>query len=149
MSKRVGVVVAALVLVLGAGVFLTWLSRARVERDRLYCVNNLRELAQFVPPPAPPDAPDRMPAWAVPPGTVPNLDLPPDRRLSWVAHVLPNLDQRRQDTAALARQLHPDLPWDAEPNQPVARTPVVTLICFGNPAIDPSRLSAFDWQIVA
>ena len=142
MSRRVGVVVAAFVLVLAAGIFLTWLSRARVERDRLYCANNLREIAQFVPPSAPPDAPDKAPAWAVPPGTVPNLGLPPDRRLSWVAHVLPNLDQRRQDTAALARQLRSDLPWDAEPHQPVARTPVVTLLCFGNPADVPAGESA-------
>ena len=103
MSRRVGVVVAAFVLVLAAGIFPTWLTRAWVERDRLYCANNLRELAQFVPPSALPEAQAKALEWDIPPGTVPNLDLPPGRRPSWVAHVLPNLDQRRQDTASLAR----------------------------------------------
>lgn len=131
MSRRVGAIVFLGVVVLAAGVFLTWVSRARVERDRLYCANNLRSLAQFVPQAG---APDRPHAWAVPSGTVPNLELPPERRLSWVVHLLPNFDQKRQDTAALAASIQPALAWDAEPHRSVARTPVAVLQCFGTPA---------------
>lgn len=140
MGKWVGVAVLAVLALLGAGLFVTWVSSARVEQARIYCANNLRELAQFADPPGVPDRPadpEQRPAWAVPPGTVPNPGLPPDRRLSWVVPVFPTLDQKRQDAAALAAQLRQALPWDAGPNQSAARTTLGTLLCFGNPARVP------------
>jgi prepilin-type processing-associated H-X9-DG protein len=112
--------------------------RSRAAQNRLYCANNLRELAQFATLHAKPpkDAAPNVVPIEIPAGTVPSPGLPPDRRLSWIAKLLPNFNQRRQDTESLTRSLDPSLAWDVEPNLTVAHTRLVALICPGKPAPD-------------
>ncbi len=62
-----------------------------------------------------------------PQGTHPNDDLKPEKRLSWVADVLPYLDQ-----GFLHEQIDFDKAWDAEENSAALETTVSTLI---NPGI--------------
>lgn len=141
MSRRVGCVVVAGIALLAAGIFVVFVVQHRGNQDRVYCQNNLRQIAQFSE-----EAGKRAKAdpaafrWdagpAIPPGTVPNLALPPDRRLSWVVPLLSSFDQRQQDTAALAGQINLSLPWDAAPHREAARTRLSVLRCYGNP-IDP------------
>ncbi len=144
MSRRAGCAVVVLVVLFAAGVIVVWIARGRVEQDRVYCQNNLRELAQFAelhgrqgkpPDPEAPRDPSLLPS--VPPGTVVNPALPPDRRLSWVVYLLPTFNQRRQDTTALLGEIDKSLPWDEGKNASAARTRLVALVCPGNPAGSP------------
>ena len=62
-----------------------------------------------------------------PRGTAEDTALPPDRRLSWVAAILPYIERQ-----ALADRLDPKRPWDEGPNAPAARTVIPTLV---NPSV--------------
>lgn len=73
---------------------------------------------------------------AFPLGTVPNDSLPPEKRLSWLASVLPYLEQAPQRAhdpnkrwSVLAGQLHLDQAWDAEANRPVVTTTIRGFVC--------------------
>jgi prepilin-type processing-associated H-X9-DG protein len=97
--------------------------------------NNLRELSLFAAHHTTPD-PNRDATKLlkeIPAGTVPLTDTPPDQRLSWVVNVLPGLDQKRQNTAALITAIDRGKPWSAEPNQEAGRTRLVSLLCPENP----------------
>ena len=139
MSRPTGcvlLVVFGLAAVVVVGAVLTGIVKARAAQGRVYCENNLRQLGLFaaIPPAPKPDAPvDPAPRTAVPPGTVVNLALSPDRRLSWAADALPVFDRRQQDPA-LAGRIDRTAAWDAGPNAEVAATRIGTLTCPGNPA---------------
>lgn len=125
-----GVVVLALVL--------TGIQRQRLNADREACRFRFMQLGQFaaeytkgtaelkageLPPP---DVP-----LAIPPGTVPNPSLTPDRRLSWVCGLLNFLDQSTQATAAVAERIDLNAAWDAEVNREAANTPLKMFLCPG------------------
>jgi prepilin-type processing-associated H-X9-DG protein len=140
MSRRVGVAVLVLLGLFAAGLFVVWINRGRADQDRAYCQNNMRILAQAaeqqglaLPPGA--LAGVAVPALnaRVPPGTVVNLALPPENRLSWIVPLLPLFDQRRQDTAALFARIDLAAAWDAEANIAAARTRLSVLTCLANP----------------
>jgi prepilin-type processing-associated H-X9-DG protein len=59
-----------------------------------------------------------------PTGTWPNPGLPPEKRLSWYAVILPYLDQKD-----LSDFLDKSQPWDAKSNELVAGTRMRTLAC--------------------
>jgi prepilin-type processing-associated H-X9-DG protein len=140
MSGRVGVAVLVLLGLFAAGVVIVWINRGRADQDRAYCQNNLRILAQAIeqqglnlPPGA--LAGVAVPALnvRVPPGTVFNPSLPPERRLSWVVPALPYFDQKRQDTTSLFTRIDLAAEWDAEQNAGAARTRLSVLTCLANP----------------
>jgi prepilin-type processing-associated H-X9-DG protein len=134
MNRLIGVIVLLFFALIGAGVFLTWIARSRVDQGRLYCMNNLRVMAQFAAmhesPPKNADA-ATVPN-IIPPGTVPNPAFTPEQRLAWTVPALLTFDQRIQDTAAIFQTIQLDRAWDAEGNRPVAKIHVVTLTCPGH-----------------
>ena len=150
--------VTVLLLLLGGflvgGLLLTLLQRSRASQSLVYSVNNVRELSQFAllgstDPAANPQsrrlnqpADPRFQATPlerfreldiaaeIPAGTVVRPDLPTERRLSWVAPLLPTFNQKRQDTLTLFTQLDKTQPWDAGPNRAVAETRLGVLVSY-------------------
>jgi prepilin-type processing-associated H-X9-DG protein len=120
----------ALVLGLGAAVINRW----RENAGRAGCANNLRliglAVAQY------PDHHDGL----FPPATLPLAGVPPDRRLSWLAGVLPLLEgapapgSRRPAAASLVAY---DRPWDDGANRRAAGTNVRLFLCPSDPVNDP------------
>jgi len=138
MQKRMSVFLIALVLLLGVGFVLTMLTKSRRLNARVACTNNLREQSQFAI-----DATQRLEAARqakqiaeiqgfVPAGTLFHADLAVDRRFSWIAAGLPYLNQRRQDTVELHKQLNLNLAWNADENAAVAKTRLVLFTCPAN-----------------
>jgi hypothetical protein len=77
----------------------------------------------------------------LPSGTVANPELAPERRLSWLVEVLPFVEQ-----LDLYKRLDLRASWDAEPNAPVAHTPLNTFQCpdWGREAApNPPYLTAY------
>jgi len=138
MARQVGIGLLAVFGVLGAGLFVTWLVKSRAAQDRVYCANNLRELAQFAALYADAGKKKGEPVLAaVPAGTIVIPGLPPDRRPSWVPATLPLFNQRRQPVADLVKLVDPKRAWDEGSNARLAETKLVALICPGNPAEAP------------
>ena len=54
----------------------------------------------------------------------PNEQLSPEKRLSWIAAILPFVEQD-----AMAKQLHKELGWDAPEHQPLRDVGIYSLIC--------------------
>ena len=134
-SGCLGAAVVGLMVLVGGAALITAVAKNRANQDRVYCTNNLRQLAEFA---AVPTAGEGAPApnlsrAGVPPGTVVNPTLSPTRRLSWVADALPAVDQNQQDAAELFRRIDRAAAWDAGPNAAVARTRLGVLTCYGNP----------------
>ncbi|MCI0378852.1 MAG: DUF1559 domain-containing protein [Gemmataceae bacterium] len=67
-----------------------------------------------------------------PSGTVRAADLLPDKRLSWLASILPFVEQD-----ALHKQLKPSQPWDAHENQAI-RTALSLYVCPAHPGWNAS-----------
>lgn len=122
-----GMAVAVVLLV------LPWLTRVRGQADRAACLSRFERLGQFAAlyhrPPAGVGAGD-IPQ-AIPPGTLPNPALPPDRRLSWIPDLLPFLDQKLQSTAEVATRIDRGGAWDSPANSAVATTRLVLFTCPG------------------
>jgi len=140
----VGIAMGILVVVLdlvALGAYAIYRSR---RTNALYaCQNNLRQIGLAVT------------AYHVdhkffPPGTVPNADLPPDQRLSWLVSLLPYyLDMeasrrkvRPQDTSHFDVYSNIDISraWDAPANRDATARPLGQFICPSHPAFteDPS-----------
>jgi hypothetical protein len=135
MTRRVTIIGFVVLVLFVAGLFLTYIPKARQNANRVASQNNLRELALFAAHHAKPDP--RRDATklitATPAGTIYLPDTSPDQRLSWVVDVLPGLDQRRQNTAELLARIDRAKPWTAEPNQRAGETRLVVLLCPENP----------------
>jgi hypothetical protein len=133
MSRRITVGLVLLFGLLIVGLIVTSLQKARVNASLAGSRNNLRELALFAHHYANPDPAKAVAAMPkeIPAGTVVLPGVPPEERLSWVAPLLPVLDQRRQDTAALYERIDRTKPWTAEANQTAGRTRLVVLQCPG------------------
>jgi hypothetical protein len=134
-------VMVGLLLVVGlviGGMIVAGIQRQRLMADREGCKFRFEQLGQFAAEytkgtaglnagePLPPEVPQ-----LIPPGTVPNLKLPPNERLSWVCTLLPLLDQNTQETKHLAELLDLSRAWDAGTNRDVANTPLKLLLCPG------------------
>jgi hypothetical protein len=110
----------------------------RTVSDRTECVNNLRQLGLALN--------RHVEAHgAFPPAAVPNRRLPPRRRLSWLAAVLPYLAEgtpagKRYE--ALAGRLDLRQAWDAPANADAVRTPVPVFLCPGHPDLSRQRQAA-------
>jgi hypothetical protein len=131
MRRRLGVLLALALLLVAAGIVVTMIVRNRVEQDKVYTLNNLRELNHFAVGYLPPDKTWNLKPLeraAIPAGTVVRPDLQPEERLSWVAEALPYLNQKRQPLDDLEAKIDKSKPWAAEANQAAAATVVECLI---------------------
>lgn len=131
MTRRLGILLAAVALFLAAGIVITLVSRNRVDQDKLYSLNNLRELNHYAVGFVPPDTKwDLAPVErsAVPPGTVVLPKIAPDQRLSWVADALPYLNQKRQRLDDVRAAIDKTKPWTDGMNQTTAVTMIHCLI---------------------
>ena len=128
--SRAAVLTLVVVAVLALGLFLPWVMRGREAQNRLYCTNNLRELAKFAAVYAD-DTKQNKPVGiaAIPAGTLVNPTLTPEQRLSWVPAALPLFNQRRQPTEELTRQVNPTLGWDADAHAGLRATKLNALLC--------------------
>jgi prepilin-type processing-associated H-X9-DG protein len=115
--KWVQVGVLAALIALCAGLLLPARSKFRDAAARTACMNNLKQIALAVEN-------FESNRRHYPPGTMPNPDLPPDRRLSWLFQIVPYLEKtdwfHRADPAAA---------WDADQNKPMTMAPVKVYIC--------------------
>jgi hypothetical protein len=115
----------------------------RATQNRVYSLNNLRELGQFAVLAVRPDQLDpvgpgkdieskrlkeMIALAAIPAGTIRNDAWKPDERLSWLPLALPYVNQRRQDTSAILTGLDRAAKWDAAANLPHAKTTILALI---------------------
>lgn len=142
---------AAGILISVGGSAAILLYNARAKAERLECQDNLRQIGAAVA--LYHDDKDHYP-----PAILPNPALaaePPDRRLSWLAALLPYLDLPTGQPAAgkptTARQpaavrrareaydrLDPAKPWDAEENRAAVTTSVRRYVCPGAPERAPA-----------
>jgi hypothetical protein len=134
MARRVTFLVSVLLVLLAAGVIITYIPKARLAANFEASKNNLRAIALFAAHhsnPEPKRDASKLPVQ-IPPGTIYLAEVPADQRLSWVVDVLPGFDQKRQNTETLIATIDRTKPWTAEPNQKAGMTRVVTLLCPAN-----------------
>lgn len=134
MRGRVGCGVVVIAALLYLGIFLVWVVQHRTNQDRVYCANNLRLLAAFASPPKQPGEKSEAPL-SVPPGTVPNPFLPPDRRLSWVVYTLPTMDSKQNMTEEIMGGLDQMRAWNEGANTAISQKSLPGLLCYANPAM--------------
>ena len=144
MRRRMGCLLIVALGVVAFGLLIDWIVRNRMNQDRVYCTNNLRQLAQFTDTRAKPDGvKPSIDTMAVPPGTIANPSLPADQRLSWVVELLPTFDQHQQNTTELMVTIRRGEAWDGPGNIGPSRTVLPMLNCYGNPMKAPSGDPAF------
>ncbi|HSQ58401.1 MAG TPA: DUF1559 domain-containing protein [Gemmata sp.] len=133
MSRRVAAVLVVFLGFLVVGLIITSLQKARFNSGQTASKNNLRELAFFAHIHANPDPKidTKGLSGQMPQGTIVLPGVTPEDRLSWAMVVMPSLDQKRQDLAALLAQIDQTQPWPAEANQAAGRTPLIAMICPG------------------
>jgi len=120
MRRAAGVIVLLVMAIIGTGLFLPFLMRARAQGDRARCQEHLFRLAmQGLVAAAKPDN-------AFPASTIVVKDLPPERRLSWIPPLL--LALGRDD---LRNSLDLAGAWDAVPNQAVSQKQLTVAMCPG------------------
>lgn len=118
MRRIVGAIIVVVMLVLGAGMLVPAIMRDRAAADRARCQEHLRRLAvqgigEVV-----------QSTKVFPAGTVVVRDLPPERRLSWLAPLLLQVghDELRQ-------RLDMTVAWDSAPNLAVAQNVLTIAQC--------------------
>jgi prepilin-type processing-associated H-X9-DG protein len=140
-GRPLAVAVLALGLVgtaaLALGLFAALLNRWREAANRAACANNLRQIGLAVARYA--DDHDHL----YPPGTLPLAGQPPERRLSWLAGILPILESEappRPAGRSVAGLVAYDRPWDDEANRAAASANVARFLCPSDPVHDPRAL---------
>jgi hypothetical protein len=103
MRRPVNVIVLVLVFLLAGGIALSALPKIRDAADRQQCQNNLKQIGLGLH-----NSNDTF-GW-FPTATVPNKNLPAERRLSWHVDALPFMDQ-------VGLVVDRSSPWDAEVNR--------------------------------
>jgi prepilin-type processing-associated H-X9-DG protein len=146
MSQRIAVVfVIALGVFLVTGLVLTYIQKARLAANLVGSQNNLRQLSLFAAhhanPNSSPELANKLPS-EVPPATIILPGTPPDDRLSWLAPVLPGLDQRRNPVQQLLGEIDVAKPWPAPPNQSAARLRLNVVLCPENTPEPPANSPA-------
>jgi hypothetical protein len=94
--RRRTVVIVLLLIALLAGLSLPAIMAVREAATRMHCTSNLKQLAMALHGYADtfPRSPDGKDNPTFPAGTIPNPDLPAERRLSWYVSILPYLEQK-------------------------------------------------------
>jgi hypothetical protein len=98
--------VALLLFVLFGGLVVTSISRVRHAAKRISCANNLHSIGMALE--LYQDFHRHFPT-----GTVPNTELPPDRRLSWLVQIYPTFM-----VGGIGTRIEMTRAWDAEENCP-------------------------------
>jgi prepilin-type processing-associated H-X9-DG protein len=128
--------------VLAVGVVLVIVFHLRAVSQRAECVNHLRQLGMGINRYA------EAHNGEFPPGTVPNASLEPERRLSWMAAVLPFLTEgaaagtkqpAEKKWRALAGKLDLERAWDDPANAEAAGVNVPAYLCPALARPDPLR----------
>jgi len=145
MPRRwVAVIFVVLFVLVATGFVVTYLQKARMNANLVASQNNLRQLALFAAHHSNPDPKldaTKLPR-EVPAGTVPLPGQPPENRLSWFVHVLPGLDQSRQDVVGLLTKINDQAPWTDPRNQDAARTRLLVALCPLNTQLPPASQTA-------
>ena len=147
----------AMVIFVLAGLLVVAIVGQRGNQDRVYSINNIRELGQFAVLAVRPDQIDPIgpgkeaelarlkaivaPA-AIPAGTILNESLKPEDRLSWVPIALPFLNQHRQNTSDLLTKIDRSVGWNAPINQPLSHIAIRSIIPTAINAIPDENLPA-------
>ena len=143
LRRRVVTGIVCLAIFVVVSLLIVSIVNQRVNQNRVYSLNNLRELGHFAILAAKPEdlkvmgakaavEKDRLiklgaPA-AIPAGTVINLSLTPTQRLSWVVTAIPYLNQQRQDSLTLQHGIIMTQPWDSTANKPLSESVIRSLI---------------------
>jgi prepilin-type processing-associated H-X9-DG protein len=117
-----------------AGFGLIILLRVNAYRDRVECADHLRSIGQAV------NAYCDNHKDTYPKGTFGSARLAPTQRLSWMAAILPYLDQGNTGNRpweSLANRLDPGKPWD-DPANRADQARLRTFLCRAAPAADIS-----------
>ncbi len=112
-----------------------WLDQLNTAAARATCANNLRVIGVALNKYA--DAHKEFP-----PATRTPPDLPPERRISWLADALPLMAEGRPINAnyqALEADIDRTRAWDDPANAPVVNRNVRAFLCPGHPDFDPNR----------
>jgi prepilin-type processing-associated H-X9-DG protein len=120
------------VLGIGAIVLVHWNDRS----ERVGCINHLRLIGQGVL------AYKMAHRGAYPRAVVPNPDLPPEKRLSWLAAILPYLHEGTpagKRFEQLGAELDRERAWDSAANALVVRLPLAVFQCPASPSFDTHR----------
>jgi hypothetical protein len=145
MRGPIKVVVVLLFVVLFGGMVLAFIGKVRNTADRIGCANNLHQIGIALH--------NYQDCWGYfPTGTVPNADLPPERRLGWLVQVYPAFmeggvgtridltkawdDEVNCPPRFLVKQMDNEKMWYAEDDM----RQVKVLFCPANPACLPSAL---------
>ena len=99
---RISVLVVFLVIFLGIGMSVPAIRNLREAANRMSCRGHLKWIGLAIHNYASVDAKN------LPTAAWPHDDLPPEKRLSWIAAILPYVEQDR-----LAKQLQKELGWEA------------------------------------
>jgi Protein of unknown function (DUF1559) len=116
------------VIGIGFGLFLLF-GHLGANAARLDCANNLREIGVAL------EAYQQNHAETYPAATIPNKQLAPDKRLSWMADILPFMRRRTQSTAAwqsFLGSIDQHKGWQDPANAAAANTRVYTFLCPGD-----------------
>jgi prepilin-type processing-associated H-X9-DG protein len=135
-GMALGAVTSAATLVGFAALVVVHLA---VRSYQVECVNNLRRLGLAVHGHSDlhADAPPAGRGAPFPRGTVPNADLPPERRLGWLAEVLPFLVEKGP-YQSLPGKVDLRRGWEAPANAGALNTPVRYFLCPAHPHFDPA-----------
>ncbi|HMC64041.1 MAG TPA: DUF1559 domain-containing protein [Gemmataceae bacterium] len=120
MRGFIHILIVAFVCLVGAGLVILFAQRARETANRTRCMHNLMQIGEALHNY---DARHRFP----PPGTIPNPDLPPERRLSWQVELLPFIGK-----GDVYQRIDREKPWDAVENQPAVNTLIHAVVCPAN-----------------
>lgn len=141
-AAKAGMILGALGIVLFfGGLFTVGLRHLRGKSEVTVCTNNLRRVGQAVNL-----YHDQKEHANFPPGTVPNPNLPPDQRLSWMVAILPymELEPSPDPTAPrppaafrkgqeLSARFNRDKGWEAEENRQALGGSSQWFICPASP----------------
>jgi prepilin-type processing-associated H-X9-DG protein len=122
-------------LVTAAGIAALFVVRWQYAGLRATCANNLREMGVALNKYAEAHK-------SFPPATHDPAGLPPERRISWLADVLPLLAEDRPVNKAyrgLEERIDRARAWDEPANEAALNTPVRAFLCPGHPDFDPGR----------
>ncbi|VTS02081.1 DUF1559 family PulG-like putative transporter [Tuwongella immobilis] len=133
MNRWVAVVVVGGLSLLAVGILLPAVVQMRLTSDRVRCQDHLRDLASFgmwhATLPGQPLTP--QPKRELPPGTVPNPNLPIAERLSWYVLLLPALEGNRLVSKQLGNVPDASVAWDAPANRKWSHTRLSVALCPG------------------
>jgi prepilin-type processing-associated H-X9-DG protein len=141
--SRLRLVLLAVVVLLLAGLVVPFVMRARMNSDRVGCLNHLRDLGLMgVRHASAPGQPlPTRPRDELPPGTFQNPTLAPEQRMSWYVYTLNALDQgtptagpqakprRTVGLSDILARFDPAGSWDGETNAELRTYRLTTVVC--------------------